>query len=194
MATVNIDKGFVGGGRAIFTVHNGKGCWYTYRIERQEDSDRFRCRVLAGRENADSKSYARLCDVDVVNGTVHTPPPHCAKCGDAAMVRRTRGRDGAPFYGCRRYPACRHTIKVYAHEQQALRALRFALDCIWGRIDATRFEGAEVLDVGRCCRCGRLLTTPESVLRKIGPECEGREASRPTRTAPPLYGPDSDRR
>ena len=25
---------------------------------------------------------------------------------------------------------------------------------------------------GRCCRCGRILTTPESIRRGIGPECE----------------------
>lgn len=25
---------------------------------------------------------------------------------------------------------------------------------------------------GRCCRCGRMLTTPESIRKGIGPECE----------------------
>ena len=27
---------------------------------------------------------------------------------------------------------------------------------------------------GRCCKCGRILTTPESIRRGIGPECERR--------------------
>lgn len=29
----------------------------------------------------------------------------------------------------------------------------------------------EIWHVGRCCRCGRLLTVPESISRGIGPEC-----------------------
>ena len=31
--------------------------------------------------------------------------------------------------------------------------------------------GAEVWHDGRCCRCGRLLTVPESIKRGVGPEC-----------------------
>ena len=33
------------------------------------------------------------------------------------------------------------------------------------------FAPAEVNHEGRCCRCGRLLTVPESVSSGIGPEC-----------------------
>jgi hypothetical protein len=33
----------------------------------------------------------------------------------------------------------------------------------------------EVFHAGRCCRCGRMLTTPESVAAGIGPECAKRE-------------------
>ena len=32
-------------------------------------------------------------------------------------------------------------------------------------------ENLEVFHEGRCCACGRKLTTPESVLSGIGPEC-----------------------
>lgn len=35
-------------------------------------------------------------------------------------------------------------------------------------------DGAELLPSGKCCRCGRTLTTPESIAAGIGPECAGR--------------------
>ena len=32
-------------------------------------------------------------------------------------------------------------------------------------------EHLEIFHEGRCCACGRKLTTPESILSGIGPEC-----------------------
>jgi hypothetical protein len=32
-------------------------------------------------------------------------------------------------------------------------------------------DGYTIHHAGRCCRCGRLLTTPESVIQGMGPEC-----------------------
>ena len=32
-------------------------------------------------------------------------------------------------------------------------------------------KGYSILHEGRCCRCGRLLTTQESIINGIGPEC-----------------------
>lgn len=32
-------------------------------------------------------------------------------------------------------------------------------------------QGYSIQHEGRCCRCGRLLTTPESIKHGIGPEC-----------------------
>lgn len=40
----------------------------------------------------------------------------------------------------------------------------------WARVDHGHPE-LEVFHEGRCGKCGRLLTTPESVTRGIGPEC-----------------------
>lgn len=31
--------------------------------------------------------------------------------------------------------------------------------------------GVEIYHSGRCCRCGRILTVPESIVSGIGPEC-----------------------
>ena len=43
-----------------------------------------------------------------------------------------------------------------------------------GHLDvAARFE-AELVDAGRCARCGRRLTDPQSLERGIGPDCYGK--------------------
>lgn len=36
------------------------------------------------------------------------------------------------------------------------------------------WDGIEVWHTGRCCRCGRMLTVPESITLGIGPECATR--------------------
>lgn len=33
-------------------------------------------------------------------------------------------------------------------------------------------EGYGILHEGKCCKCGKTLTTPESILKGIGPKCE----------------------
>lgn len=38
-----------------------------------------------------------------------------------------------------------------------------------------KMDNLEIWHIGRCCRCGRLLTVPESVESGIGPECATRE-------------------
>jgi hypothetical protein len=41
---------------------------------------------------------------------------------------------------------------------------------IWTHLDELTGK-VEITHTGRCCRCGRLLTVPESVASGIGPEC-----------------------
>ena len=45
-----------------------------------------------------------------------------------------------------------------------------SFEWIWTHIDALP-ENIEVWHEGKCCRCGRLLTTPESIATGIGPTC-----------------------
>lgn len=53
-------------------------------------------------------------------------------------------------------------------EAPSARAFQFLLDSIWrGQIP----EALEIWHEGRCGRCGRVLTVPESIERGIGPEC-----------------------
>lgn len=48
----------------------------------------------------------------------------------------------------------------------------------WGKIEALTVPAAlEVWHEGRCGRCGRLLTVPESVASGLGPECAGKVAA-----------------
>lgn len=41
---------------------------------------------------------------------------------------------------------------------------------VWGRIDNLP-TALEFLHAGKCCRCGRKLTVPSSILSGVGPEC-----------------------
>lgn len=41
----------------------------------------------------------------------------------------------------------------------------------WEHRDLPEAAGVTIRHAGRCCRCGRMLTTPESIDRGIGPEC-----------------------
>lgn len=51
-----------------------------------------------------------------------------------------------------------------------VRALRYFL----GRLDRDDLGGVEFFHEGRCGRCGRTLTVPESIVTGIGPECAGK--------------------
>ena len=48
------------------------------------------------------------------------------------------------------------------------RAFQYLLDYVWGTASGA---GLEVWHEGRCGRCGRKLTVPESIESGIGPEC-----------------------
>jgi len=53
-----------------------------------------------------------------------------------------------------------------------------AFDWFFKRLAAKRVtpDGVEVWHAGRCGRCGRTLTVPESIEQGFGPECAGRVA------------------
>jgi len=57
----------------------------------------------------------------------------------------------------------------------AVKALLWFLDAMRGE-RAVLTGQLEVWHEGKCGRCGRLLTVPESVTRGIGPECAGKKA------------------
>lgn len=60
----------------------------------------------------------------------------------------------------------------YRDDSSPVRAIRWALRHIWAG-KALPAPG-QILHAGRCGRCGRLLTVPESIASGFGPECAGR--------------------
>jgi hypothetical protein len=57
-------------------------------------------------------------------------------------------------------------------DSKPIRVLRWALKLVW--TGGTLPAGYAVQHAGRCGKCGRLLTHPESLETGIGPECSGR--------------------
>ena len=53
------------------------------------------------------------------------------------------------------------------------RLLAWVMACIDGKV-ADPLAKAEFWHEGRCGRCGRTLTVPESIASGVGPECQGR--------------------
>jgi Family of unknown function (DUF6011) len=139
-------RGFVFGGNARFTLRSLRtGVRHTYRV--------------------------RVRKKDVKVGTVGERLTY--------FVETLRGPNNETDYrytGVLRLPG---TFWFTAASQQ-LRSAPSSMALLWF-LDRMREDRANVLGrlaefwhEGRCGRCGRALTVPESVVRGIGPECFGR--------------------
>lgn len=63
-------------------------------------------------------------------------------------------------------------MRMVSEEDENFRVARWALGLTWaGRQEP---EGYVIKHAGRCGRCGRILTVPESIDLGLGPECAGR--------------------
>jgi hypothetical protein len=118
-----ISREFLLAGRAIFTVDNGRGEHYTYRVT--VGSVRAFAGVLIGPDN--SSDYLDLARFDPATGEL------TGQYGDDKRVA----------------------------------VLRWSLHRIY-RQDGLP-QGYSIRHSGRCGKCGRLLTTPESIESGIGP-------------------------
>ena len=59
----------------------------------------------------------------------------------------------------------------------AVRLLNRTLNLVWNEnTEAIQTAGFDLHHEGRCGRCGRVLTVPESILSGFGPECAGKAA------------------
>lgn len=56
-----------------------------------------------------------------------------------------------------------------AQDDQRVKVLQFVLNIVWGRWNLP--AGYEIRHSGKCGRCGRTLTNPDSLDSGIGPEC-----------------------
>lgn len=71
------------------------------------------------------------------------------------------GADGVRTTKASKMPADALPLKVVAWAVRRVEA---------GSVPA----GYQILNAGRCCRCGRKLTVPESLASGLGPECAGK--------------------
>lgn len=137
---------FITAGRAVFTLQ-GRDARYTFRVTR--------------------------ANFDVTQLLPRRSDPR--RLGPAYFVSLLTGSDNTSDYtyvgvldtktGYVRLTAASH----YTAESTPVIALRWALPIVWkGGILPVP---ARLMHVGRCGRCGRALTVPESILAGIGPEC-----------------------
>lgn len=131
-----LTKEFILAGKAIFTVSNGKGEHYTFRVKRK-DNDAPRLPVyfvslLTGPDNTRDYSYMGVLS----EYTGLTRLTNASKMTDSAT---------------------------------SFRVINWALKKVWAGESLP--EGYEIHHEGYCGRCGRMLTTPESVAAGFGPEC-----------------------
>jgi len=120
--------------------------------------------ALAGR--------ARLTFRSVKTGTRFTFKV-TAKEGKPAFVALMTGSDNESDF---EYLGCIYDAKTFAHGRKS----RIAPDApsakafawVWAQIQKGALpESLEVWHEGRCGRCGRVLTVPESIETGLGPEC-----------------------
>lgn len=136
--TLNSAKQFITAGKAIFTISNGNGKHFTYKIRKVKlpgrDFESYFVYVLTDSDNESSHSYAYMGALD-----------------PARMILRLTQKS------------------KFKDENQSVRVVRWALGHIY---QGKPFPaGYAIRHEGRCGRCARLLTTPESIDTGVGPEC-----------------------
>jgi hypothetical protein len=133
-----LTKDFVLAGRAIFTVDNGRGEWYTFQVKHKPADAQWPAKwflsLLTGPANTTDYTYVGLLRLD----------------GTIGLTAKSR----------------------YNDESLPVKVARWALKLIWS--ESAPPAGYQIRHEGACGRCGRPLTTPESLERGLGPICDGR--------------------
>jgi hypothetical protein len=150
-----IDKRFVLGGKAIFTVSNPNGQHYTYMVRAanfDDDADdapsKFFSYLLTGPDNTSDYTYLGMLDVET---------------GETFATRKSPWKDALDeVRRLRRLGKLSEARIAEQHIPLPVRVLRWALmQVVWpGKPVA---EGYSINGEGRCGRCGRTLTRPEGV-------------------------------
>jgi len=75
------------------------------------------------------------------------------------------------------YDPANHTVRLtdkskMSKDSVPVKTVRWAVAQVAQGADLP--EGYQIQHEGKCCRCGRKLTTPESITAGIGPDCAGR--------------------
>lgn len=166
-----IDRRFVLGGKAIFTVHNPNRQHYTFLVEAvnfDEDSDeapsRFFAKLLTGPDNTRDYTYLGQLDTET---------------GETFATRKSTWKDALSDW---RRARARGDLNGSREAEQRIplpvRVLRWALmKVVWPNKPVP--EGYGINGEGRCGRCGRTLTRPEGISPDghrfgFGPVCWGK--------------------
>ena len=125
-------------GNCTFTVDNGKGKHYTYKVIASKPTPQYPVptlfvKLLTGSDNTSDYTYMGMLKNHFFKTTKKS---------------------------------------AYPESSIPVRVLDWALEVLRG--ERTLPAGYTILNEGRCCRCGRKLTHPESILTGIGPECAGK--------------------
>ncbi len=63
-------------------------------------------------------------------------------------------------------------VSEFTYESRCVRVLQWAIHILWKNAPVP--DGYLIQHAGKCGKCGRMLTTPESLRSGYGPVCEGR--------------------
>lgn len=144
MSNVNVTPDFVLAGEAIFTVSNGNTNYYTYKVYKSTPSTQFPGTAWFVKVLTKPDHYTYVGQLDVNTSDRTTMP----------KLRRT---------GRSRYEDNSNIMTVF----------RRAMRVIWQKQYANYVlpEPYSIKHEGHCGRCGRALTTPQSLDTGLGPEC-----------------------
>lgn len=123
---------FFTAGRAIFTVDNGRGQHYTFRIGHSKPEQPLFVGLLTGPNNEADYTYMGI----------YQPDTQTVK-----LTAKSR----------------------YTPDTQPVRVVNWALKQVAAGKELP--AGYSIKHEGKCCRCGRALTDPESIELGIGPIC-----------------------
>ena len=149
MKNIPLTQDFFLGGKAIFTLSNrDTGEHRTYMIKKSKPNARypnpaFFVRLLTGPNN--TSDYQYLGKLRTISGTDWLGKEYAA--GTVHLTGESK----------------------LSSEAAAVKGIRYLMGRVFG--SGQIHDQMEVAHAGKCGRCGRLLTTPESLERGIGPEC-----------------------
>jgi hypothetical protein len=151
LSTTAAFRAFILAGNAIFTIVSKKtGARKTFRVQAKKGAtDFWFVSLLVGPSNTEDYKYLGALWVKG-NKTA------AADFGDHPALGWKQNKQG---WG-----------------EDASVAFAWIVRNLNGETDGEIFDHAEVYHEGRCGRCGRTLTTPESVATGLGPVCAGRGA------------------
>ena len=183
-------RAFVLGGRAYFTLLNTlTGGRVTYCVERDSDVEGASLvRAFTGSDNADRKAYSYLGNLRADGSYTYAGAQAAI---DALLVVAEEKQDGWLVSFCKstrdRIAAGRrlterqqsaldrnivlHGVTTSPLKEDDVKARGFAW--FWRSLNSGRDfpAGFEFWHEGRCARCSRRLTVPESISSGFGPEC-----------------------